>query len=223
MTLNQLASTVRNHVNDGLNGLATLSFSIEQLKDEILLTSSTLLVEMAHQGLVDLSRISQRIDGVRVECEEVSRNCSVPTDTCAPHFTMPDVNRTIENPILFLGTIDSKISFKVYFDRDFRYHKYRLATSKAPFAWISSTAGSDGMYDVYLFNLGKYNNLQFLSIDAIFDNPYDLLKTDYYDQFASTEFYAPKYVQTKIIDSLTQKYVNYYRQLHMPMSPNTQQ
>jgi hypothetical protein len=54
-------------------------------------------------------------------------------------------------------------------------------------------------------------------MDALFDNPYDLLNTEYYDQFAS-EFYAPSYVQMEVIDTLTQKYVNYYRQMHM--NPN---
>jgi hypothetical protein len=31
--------------------------------------------------------------------------------------------------------------------------------------------------------------MQFISMDALFDNPYDLLNTEYYDQF-SAEFYA---------------------------------
>jgi hypothetical protein len=73
------------------------------------------------------------------------------------------------------------------------------------------------------FNMGKYNALQFISMDALFDNPYDLLNTEYYDQFASAEFYAPSYVQMEVIDTLTQKYVNYYRQMHMNPKPNTQQ
>jgi hypothetical protein len=71
--------------------------------------------------------------------------------------------------------------------------------------------------------MGKYNALQFISMDALFDNPYDLLNTEYYDQFASAEFYAPSYVQMEVIDTLTQKYVNYYRQMHMNPKPNTQQ
>jgi hypothetical protein len=56
-------------------------------------------------------------------------------------------------------------------------------------------------------------------MDALFDNPYDLLNTEYYDQFASAEFYAPSYVQMEV-DTLTQKYVN-YRQMHMNPKPNT--
>jgi hypothetical protein len=89
-----------------------------------------------------------------------------------------------------------------------------------PFAWVSSTPNSDGMHDVFLFNK-KYNALQFISMDALFDNPYDLLNTEYYDQFASAEFYAPSYVQMEVIDTLT--HVNYYRQMHMNPKPNTQQ
>jgi hypothetical protein len=42
-------------------------------------------------------------------------------------------------------------------------------------------------------------------MDALFDNPYDLLNTEYYDQFVSAEFYAPSYVQMEVIDTLTQK------------------
>jgi hypothetical protein len=49
---------------------------------------------------------------------------------------------------------------------------------------VSSTPNSDGMHDVFSFNMGKYNALQFISMDALFDNPYDLLNTEYYDQFA---------------------------------------
>jgi hypothetical protein len=44
-------------------------------------------------------------------------------------------------------------------------------------------SNSDGMHDVFSFNMGKYNALQFISMDALF-NPYDLLNTEYYDQFA---------------------------------------
>jgi hypothetical protein len=83
--------------------------------------------------------------------------------------------------------MDGELSFKVYFDRDYRYHKYRLATSRMPFAWVSSTPNSDGMHDVFFLIWEK--KLQFISMDALFDN-HDLLNTEYYDQFASAEFYA---------------------------------
>jgi len=223
MTLAQMASAIRNHVVDGLDGVGSTSFSMDQLKDEILLTSSTIIAKLSLQGLIEPGSLSQRIDGIRIECADISSNCEVETDIKVPHFTIPNLNRAVKNPISFLGSMESSLTFKVYFDRDYRYHKYRLATSKKPFAWVSTTAAGNGLFDVYLFNTGKYNNMNFISIDANFDNPYDLLKTNYYEQFASAEFYAPFYIQSEVIDTLTQKYVNYYRQLHMTPKPNTQQ
>jgi hypothetical protein len=61
---------------------------------------------------------------------------------------------------------------------------------KNAFAWVSSTLTLMACTMFFLFNMGKYNALQFISMDALFDNPYDLLNTEYYDQFASAEFYA---------------------------------
>jgi len=222
MTLKEMASSVRNHVMDGLNGADTLPFSIEQLQKEILIAAPVVLVDLASKGLIDLSRITHRIDGIKLSCDDVSNNCLVETDECAPHFKIPNVNRFVQTPIHYLGTMDSRISFKVYFDRDFRFHQYRLATASKPFAWVSNQADSVGLYDVYLFNLGKYSNLKYISIDANFENPYDIYNTPYYDQFVNTEFYAPSFVQSTLIDRMTQKYINYYRQLHTAQKPNTQ-
>jgi hypothetical protein len=223
MTLSEMASTIKNHVVDGLNGISSGSFSISQLEDEILLATSAVVVKLSTQGLLDISKLAQRVDGIRIECKDLSSNCQVESEIEAPHLLIPNVNRLISEPILYLGTVDGSMSFKVYYDRDYRFHKHRLATAKKPFAWVSTTADADGMHDVFLFNLGRYNQLKFVSIDAIFDNPYDLLKTPYFEQFSSAEFYAPSYVQVEVIDNITQKYVNYYRQLHMSQKPNTQQ
>lgn len=223
MTLSEMASAIRNHVVDGLNGASATAFSKAQLRDEIIQTTSTVIMEYSAQGVLDASKLSQKIDGIRVECKDVSANCAVKAEKSAPHFTIPNLNRGVANPILFMGSPDGELSFKVYMDREYRYHKHRLSTKSKPFAWVSSVANAAGLFDVFLFNTGKYNALQFISIDAIFDNPYDILKTDYYEQFSGTEYYAPTVVQARVIDLLTQKYVNYYRQLNTPIKPNTQQ
>lgn len=223
MTLAEMASAIRNHVVDGLNGVSSTSFSAVQLQDEIIQTTAAVIIKLTAQGLLDINKLTQRIDGIRIECRDLSANCQVASETGAPHFLIPNVNRAAKEPIQYLGTLDGNLSFKVYYDRDYRFHKYRLATSRRPFAWVSTTPDADGMHDVFLFNLGKYNELKFISIDALFDNPYDLLNTPYYSQFESAEFYAPSYVQKEVIDTLSQQYVNYYRQLHLNPKPNTQQ
>lgn len=222
MTLKQMASAIRNNVVSGLNGMSSTIFSLEQLEDEIVLTASAVVVKLINEGILDAERLYQRIDGIKLECTDVSLNCDVPTDTCAPHFTIPNINRAVAEPILYLGSLDGDISFKIYYGREYRFHKYRLSTNKRPFAWISTQANSNGLYDVFLFNLGKYNNLKYVSIDVLLDDPYEILKTDYYDQFASSEFYAPKFVQADIINTLSQKYISFYRQLYQKQPPNTQ-
>jgi hypothetical protein len=79
-------------------------------------------------------------------------------------------------------------SFKVYFDRDYRYHKYRLATSRMPFAWVSSTPNSDGMHDVFFLIWG--NTMHFLYRWTLYLTIRMIYLHEYYDQFASAEFYA---------------------------------
>lgn len=222
MTLAQIATTIRNNVVDGLNGVSSLSFSLEQIEAEAMLTTASSIAKLAAQGLIDVNTLAQRVDGIRIECKDLSVNCNVPSEISAPHFQIPNPNRAIPNAISFLGSVDSSLSFKVYYDRDYRFHKYRLATARMPFAWVSSIAAKNGLYDVYLFNMGKYDNLQFVSLEILFDNPYDMVKTDYYSQFNTSEFYAPSYIQREVIDQLTQQYVNYYRQMHMKQLPNTQ-
>jgi len=222
MTLNEMATAIRNHVVDGLNGVDTLPFSIEQLQKEILISVPGVLLELSSKGVIDLLKLTQRIDGIRLHNDDVSGNCSVDSGSCAPHFEIPNVNRFISEPITFIGSMDSRISFKIYYDRDWRFHKYRLATANKPFAWVSTRANSNGLYDIFLFNLGKYSGLKYISIDALFDNPYDIFNTPYFEQFSAAEFYAPSVVQETVIDKLTKKYIDYYRKLHMIPKPNTQ-
>jgi hypothetical protein len=69
-----------------------------------------------------------------------------------------------------------------------------------PFAWVT-LSNSDGIRCFLL--IWKNNALQFISMDALFDNPYDLLNTEYYDVY-SAEFYAQAMYGWSN-DTLTQK------------------
>jgi hypothetical protein len=51
MTLSEMASAVRNHVADGLNGISSTSFLWSSYKTEILLTTSAVIVKLSAQGL----------------------------------------------------------------------------------------------------------------------------------------------------------------------------
>jgi hypothetical protein len=135
----------------------------------------------------------------------------------APHFLIPNINRAIADPIQFFGTMDGELSLKFTLTETTGIINTGWLP-RMPFAWVSSTLTLMACTMFFLL-IWKYNALQFISMDALFDNPYDLLNTEYYDQFASAEFYAPSYVQMEVIDTLTQKYVNYYRQMHMNQNP----
>ena len=223
MTLTQMATAVRNHVVDGLKGVSYTAFSMEQLKDEILLTAQTVLLEFSKQGILDLESYSQKIDGIKLSCDDLLDRCEIESDICKPHFQIPELNLTAIRPIKYIGTVDTKMTFKVYLDRDYRFHQYRLATAKAPFAWVSTTRNSAGLFDVFLFNMSAYSDLKFITIDAIFNNPYELLETEYFQQFSNSDFYAPAVVQDAVITKLTEKYIKYYRQFEKVLKPNTQE
>ncbi|MCK5788091.1 MAG: hypothetical protein KAH32_03785 [Chlamydiia bacterium] len=223
MTLKQMATAVRNHVVDGLKGISNISFSIEQLEDEILLSTQSVMLEYAAKGLIKPEKFAQRIDGIRIDCRDLSNNCEVVTDSCAPHFEIPAVNLLYDNPITYLGTINGEVAFKIYLDKTYRYHKYRVATSKKPFAWVSTTPNNKGLFDVYLFNMGKYSELRYVSIDALFDNPTSLVDTPYYEQFSHSDFFAPFVVQDAVITKMTEKYIKYYRQFEKNLKTNVQE
>jgi len=225
MTLRELASAIRNHIVDGLKGVTNEAFSIEQLMQEIVLESETLIIQGITQRTVQLGSISQRIDGIEVVCEDTSGNCAIDSQVVVPHISIPKLSQMlpIYETLSFIGPLDNSTTFKVYNDTDFRFHKYNQATSNRPYVWVNTSGKHPGMYDIYFYNLGKYNNLKYVSVVALFENPASLLKTPYANQFSNSEFYAPSSVQKQIIDSLTQKYVNYYRQLNRPVEPNTQE
>jgi hypothetical protein len=52
-------------------------------------------------GVVDINKLTQRIDGIRIECKDLSANCSVESSIGAPHFLIPNINRAIADPIQF--------------------------------------------------------------------------------------------------------------------------
>ena len=225
MTLNGMASAIRNHVVDGLKGVTNETFSIAQLKEEILIETVSMVQTAIAQGGIKSELLQQRVDGIELDCADLSRECSVQSFVNVPRFIIPKlaILQDMQDSVGFLGTIDGDLQIKVYFDHDYKYHKHNLVTKDKPYAYVDISAVKDGMHDVYLFNLGAYNNLKFVTITALYENPYQWLNTPYREQFGLSEFYAPMTIQNQVINVLTQRYVNYYRQLNVPLQPNTQE
>lgn len=224
MTALEIVSTIRNHVVDGLKGVNMEAFSKEQLLHEVMIAASSLIEQAIQQGTLKRENVSQRIDGLELICKDISNSCEVSSHVTAKHIEIPKLLQTMSSSeaIIYLGPMDNSFSIKVYDDMNYRYNKYSFTNNSKPYAWVSKASSAvDGHYDVYIFNLGDYGGLKFVSIEAVFENPYDLLNTEYSNQFVSQEFYAPTMIQQQIIDTLTQKYVSYYRQLNMPYQNNS--
>jgi hypothetical protein len=56
--------------------LLSLHLFIGAATDEILLTTSAVIVKLTTQGLLDITKLTQRIDGIKIECKDLSANCS---------------------------------------------------------------------------------------------------------------------------------------------------
>jgi hypothetical protein len=133
---------------------------------------------------------------------------------------MTNINRAIS----YIGPMDNTMNLKVYSGTGYMYHKYRISPAKErPYIWINTSNNADGYYNVYFFNMDMLDGLKFVSIDALFENPYELLSMPYANQFTNNEFFAPAIVQDQIIEMITNRYVTNYRQLHAPPTPNVQE
>jgi len=225
MTLKQIASLIRNNIVNGLKGVNNEQFSVEQLMHEVMLETNSVITRLVKEGVLLPENISQRIDGIELICDDTSTNCTIESQVVVPHIKIPKLSQfaNISETLSYVGPMDNSVNFKVYTNTDYVYHKYRLATANRPYVWINTSDDKDGYYDMYFFNLGKYNNLKFVSVAARFENPVKLLDTIYADKFSSSEFYAPDIVLNEVINSITQKWFKYYRELATPARPNTQE
>jgi len=225
MTLRQIASLIRNNVVSGLKGVTNESFSMEQLMHEVMLETNTIITKHIKERSLLVSNISQRLDGIEMKCEDTSSNCSIGSQTYAKHVKIPKLAQfvTVEEALSYVGPMDNSFNFKVYINEDYMYHQYNLVTKNKPYAWLNTSDDEDGMYDIYFFNLGKYDNLKFISVVARFENPTKLLSSEFGTRFKASEFYAPDIILNEVIQNITKRWIELYKLGATPPIPNTQE
>lgn len=225
MTINEMASSVRNRVNDGLSGSITnQAYSIDQLYDEIDLQRADFVHKYAGTKKLNHKFLLQTIDALEIVCRDLSKECGLECGDAVPSVKVPQLLATFNDmSIDYLGLVNKQEDFKVYFStQDIQNHKYRKRTSHKPYAWVDTTVDENNMITIYFFNMDKYNALEYVSIRGMFEHPTWVSKVD--PQFDSKEYPAPAHMQNAIVDALTEKYIRYYRQLNVPAQavPNTQ-
>lgn len=224
MTHLEMASTIRSRVADGLSGnIANQAMSLEQLLEEIDLQRAEFAHKYAATMKLDPQFMMQRIPNLEISCEHMNSECSIYNGTDSiPSVKIPKVMPLFgEKSIQFVGLTNMQEGFAVYFHpEDIRNHRVRIKTRHRPFVWVDMASDSEDMITLWFFNLGQYNPLRFVTVRAAFEHP-AIVNSNNPDHL-NAEYPAPGHMQMAIIDTLTEKYVRYYRQLNVIPLPNTQ-
>lgn len=220
MNIKQIASAILSHIYDGLKGaVANISVSQEQLEDEVVAERNTIVKEYLIKNISSLSELYNSINCITVDCADMSKCCDMPgTGKQALHFEIPPILLLNGiNTVKFIGSIDKSVSYKVYTDDTYKYHKYKKHNSHKPYVYLDTTVNNNGMIDGYIFNAPL---VQTISVVAIFLDPRKLSE---YSCCSDEETLTDcGVISNDIIHRLSQKYMMWYRQAVLPPIPNTQ-
>ena len=219
MTIEAISSAIYNHIVAGLTGItANPKISLEQLQDEVVAERNQVLREFLIKGILSMEEMMLAINCVEVDCEPMSKCCELPYGEKALHFEIPPIFYIsgIET-IKFIGSIDRNTSYTVYTDQSYKFHKHKKSGANKPYVYVDTTVNSNGNMDCYIFNapLAKY-----IAVVALFQDPRRLLE---WDCCSGDESYLDcGILSDEIMKRLTAKYIQWYRQLASPQTPNDQ-
>ncbi len=209
MTLSEMASAIRNHMNDGLSGaIGTFDYSLRQIEEEIILMRNDLIQKQYAAGKVDLNSLTQTLPNIEVTSRDLGKGFDTGIrNTC---IRVPSVLLLPNNDgILFLGTLDRRVSIKVYTTESAADHKYCAFTKHKPYARLDTS--KDGEYEfIDLFNLnGGLSGIKYLTMRYVLADPRVIAK------YEDTPFPCSGEMQNAIITAISEKYIRYYRSLRI--------
>lgn len=219
----KLASAIQNDVISGLRGYHhNMSMDIEQLKDEIVDVRLNIIKEYSLKGILPVRDLLLAVNCIPVDCENLDRcKCSNSyTGKPVAHFEIPQIlNDYGARSIDYIGSTDRQQPFQYTTSMYvFNYtRKYRKRAVNKPFVYIDTTPNENGMYDCFIFNAPLIKEV---SIVAIFKDPRQLENYQCCSEFGDDNF---NFINNEIRNRLTQKKVQYYRQLAAPNLPNNQE
>lgn len=220
MTLEAIASAIYNNIYSGTSGISSNpKISIEQIKDECIAERLQIIKEYLLKGILNLNELFLSINCVEVDCDYMSKCCNLQVGEKALHFEIPPiVYMNGADTIKFIGSIDRKTLYNVYTDESYRFHKYRKRGADHPYVYIDTAINANGNMDGYIFNAPF---VKYISVVALFQDPRKLLEWDCCnDADAYLEFGM---ISNDVIKRMTEKYVRWYLQLNVPVTPNNQQ
>lgn len=219
MTLEQLKSSIYNNVMSGLRGAAMdIPFTLGQIEDAIVQERLTIIKEYAAKNLIPLKDLMYAIRCIHVDCESLDRCPGNPTGTMAKHMQLPQVYTDFgDGAIDYVGSTDGLVEYTVYTDDTYKLHKYKRRGAKSPYVWIDTTPNENGYYDAFIFNASPL--LSMLLVRLI---PKDVRQLGLYECCASDDAVNINFIDGEIEKRVTEKYIRYYRQMALALTPNDQ-
>ena len=222
MTLEDMTSAIRTNVGTGLKEVSNYPFSLEQIKDEISNMRSSIIYQLSSRGQLNPSYFSQSRKNIELSVSTFPEEGVLESSDAVFFAKIPKLAMTKDNSsVLYLGPTDMSLNLKTYYSFNaLKTHQYSRVIKNRPYAFIDLSQDDNGFVPVYITNIGPFI-FKNITIRAIFDDPVKILQEDGY--FVDTEeFPAPLTVQEMIVDSISKKYITYYRSLSTPNKPNDQ-
>ncbi len=212
-SLNRLASMINNSINGGY-GVINENFTLEQIKDEIVLTSRTEMKKLELAGKISKDELYQRIDCVEVECKPLTECGCIGLSREAKGLY---VEIPLVTDIRYIGTIEYNQEFNIYYGSNISYMGTNRFTKNKPTAWVRNKRS------ITILNPPTYD-LEFISIEAIFSDPRETSIFNCSGSCVDDDdiFPAPDYLIEIVKDRIIQKYLGVYKAMN-PNQPNTQQ
>lgn len=219
MTLTQIASAIYNNVMSGLRSTTNIAFSIEQLEQEVVNTTPSLILQLSGKMKFNPEEFAQTTNVLQLDTETLPARAFNNQYIAVAHTRLPRISPTFGNrSVIYAGPADMSLNMTKYFDDSYTIHDYSFVTSQRPYVFFDMSVTKDGEIDAYFFNIGT---LEKVIVKAVFEDPLaiyggSLLAAEL------VEYPAPNSLVEMIIDTLTNKYIEYYRKLNQGYQPNTQ-
>lgn len=230
-TLGHIKDAILNNVSDGLQGDVNAPIPEEQIRSEIILLRNALTVAgfTAEKGvsarMPERSDLDQHIGCLEVKEGHSSACCEVTEDDDQPVVMVPQILSVGDTPLIsWLGPANKRgFSWKVYYGEGHKAKQY-LPSGKRPYGVLYPP--KDGYQALYLYNLPVGTTK--ISTSAVYTDPYAIYEFSCcsVSGFGEVEdvvaLAAPDSMIAEIVNKLSQAYINYYRQMNIPIMPNDQ-
>lgn len=225
MVYDKLASRIQMDVVSGLRGLHNnMSLPMELIEDSIVSTRLQIVKESQLKGVLPINDLLLAINCIEVDCKDLERcsicnpNSNIGTPTM--HFEIPQIITDFgSRSIAYIGSPDRQNPFVFYLSSQKwqYYHKYRRRNKDKPYVYIDITPNENGMYDCFIFNAPL---MKTISVVAVFKDPRQLEQFNCCQELSNQQY---TWLDNEIANRLVKYYVDLYRRMAAPITPNTQQ